>query len=124
MQQTNKNWNWYGVKIIKQIVVECEPDKNFVNNSYEKQSFEESVLLIKARSCSHACKKTEIKAKKDNDFYFNADGQRVTWWFIKVIDCYLILDGLQSGAELYSCIHTTDKNMTADEFLEKYFKQE
>lgn len=46
-----KKWNYYGVKIIKQIIIEGESipdliDRNFVKST--DQMFEESVILIHA----------------------------------------------------------------------------
>lgn len=51
MKKKPKKWNYYGVKIIKQIIVEGEPipdliDENFVKST--DQMFEESVILIHA----------------------------------------------------------------------------
>ena len=124
--KNKSNWNYYGVKIIKQIVVEGEPDPQLLNDYLEnddgKQSFEESIMLVRAQSKEHAYK---IAKKKNIEFeepYLNMYNQQVTWKFIKAVDYYEILDKLKSGAEIYSCLHHTDKNETADDFIEKWFK--
>ena len=49
--------------------------------------------------------------------YLNIYGQTVSWKFIEVVDRFVILDQLITGAELYSCFHVTPKNETADEFI-------
>ena len=118
------NWEFYGVKIIKQIIVEGEPDPTLVDEFYDnddKQHFEESIMLIRAQSFAHAYKIAEKKAKKDEQPYSNIYGQKVVWKFIEAVDCFSILDELKSGAEVYSCFHTTNKNETANEFIEKWF---
>jgi hypothetical protein len=61
----NGTWNWYGVKIIKQIVVEGEPDETLPDEFYEddgKQQFEESLMLVRAQSFEHAYKVSETNA--------------------------------------------------------------
>lgn len=124
VKNEKRTWNWYGVKIIKQILVEGEPDKMLLDEFYEddgKQDYEESLMLVRAQSFEHAYKVSEEKAKKDNDFYPNMYGQQVAWKFVEAVDCFLILDELKSGAEVYSCFHTTAKGMTTDEFLNLWF---
>ena len=120
------SWNWYSVKLIKQLIIEGEPDKRLVDEFYiddDEQTFEEILMLVKARSYEHAYKIAENKAKKDEEFFPNMYGQQAAWKLIKAVDCFLILDKLKSGIELFSCYHTTKENMTAEEFLNKYFKE-
>lgn len=53
----NSAWYWYGVKIIKQLIVEGEPDEMLLDEFYEdddKQQFEESLMLVRAQSFEHA----------------------------------------------------------------------
>jgi len=117
-------WYWYGVKIIKQIIVCGEPDENLVDEFYDddgKQHFEESVMLVRARSFDHAYKTAENKAKKDNEPYMSIYGQQVTWKFIRAVDCFLIIDELKSGAEVYSCFHLTAKDTTTEDFINTWF---
>ena len=119
-------WDFYSVKIIKQIIVEGEPDPNLIDefyDDYDEQHFEESILLIRARSSEHAYKIAEKKATESEEPYTNKYGEQVVWKFIKAVDCYEILDELKTGAEIYSCLHATDRNETASEFLEKWFSE-
>ena len=116
------NWDYYGVKIIKQIMVEGEPDPTLINEFYAddgKQLFEESIIIMRAQSSEHACNLAEKKAIALGKPYPNAYGQQVIWKFIKTVDCSLIFGKLASGAEVYSCFHST--NDTADEFINKWF---
>jgi hypothetical protein len=118
------NWDFYGVRIIKQIIVEGEPNPTLIDEFYEddnEQHFEESIMLIRAQSYEHAYKIAENKAIKDETPYPNKYGQKVVWKFIKAVDCFVILDELKSGTEVYSCFHTTSKSETASEFIKKWF---
>lgn len=124
VEMKNSTWNWYGVKIIKQIIVEGEPDETLLDEFYEdngRQQFEESIILVRAQSFKHAYKAAEEKAKKGNDFYPNIYGQQVAWKFVEAVDCFLILDELKSGAEVYSCFHSAIKDISAEEFLNLWF---
>ena len=126
--KNKSNWYYYGVKIIKQIIVEGEPDLNLIDEFYnddEEQLFEESIMLVHAQSENHAYKIAESKATKrwENEFHPNMYGQQVAWKFIKAVDCFLIVDKLKSGAEVYSCFHVTQKDITANQFIEKWFNR-
>ena len=119
--KNKSNWNYYGVKIIKQIIVSGEADLDLVDENFlcdQKQHFEESLMLVRAQSTEHAYKIAEKKSKIEVP-YQNIYGQQVVWKFIKAVDCFLILDELISGSEMYSCLHSTDDNV--DVFLNKWF---
>jgi len=119
------NWNYYGVKLIKQIFVEGEPDPTLIDELYDdndEQHFEESVMLVRAQSFEHAYKIAEKKAIEDEEPYQNMYGQNVIWKFIKAVDCFSICGDLKSGTEVYSCFHITGKDEPAVEFIEKWFK--
>lgn len=129
------SWAFYSVRIIKQILVEGQPDPDLIKQVAKdldlaveellegdsRQSFEESIMLIRAQSSEHACKIAQKKAEESERPGLNPYGQKVTWKFIKIVDCYWIIDELMTGAEVYSCFHDTDRNMTADEFINKWF---
>ena len=122
--KSKSSWNFYGVKIIKQIIVEGEPDPNLIDEFYEdddEQLFEESLLLVRAQSSDHAYKIAKKKTIEHEEPYLGKYGQQVLWKFIEAVDCFEMLDELKSGAEVYSCLHTTDKNETASGFIEKWF---
>ena len=114
-------WNWFGVRIVKQIIVQGEPDKDLIDEfctSDDVKHFEETMVIVRAQSFDHAYKIAETNAKLDNETYPNIYGQIVSWEFIDAVDCFLIGDKIKSGIEVYSCFHTTKNNAT--EFMEKY----
>lgn len=120
----NSTWYWYGVKIIKQLIIEGEPDEALLDEFYEddsEQQFEESLMLVRAQSFEHAYKIAEKKAKKDSDFYSNIYGQQVAWKLVEAVDCFLILDELKSGTEVYSCFHSAAREVTTEDFLNLRF---
>ena len=125
------SWSWYGVKIIKQIVVSGEPDVNLIKAAEKrgldyvedsKQEFEELIILVKAQSFDHAYKTAEKITNNDNEKYLNIYGQEVEWKFIDAVDCFNLFDNiLRTGTEFYSCIHSTDKETSPEEFIAKWF---
>jgi len=122
----SSNWNYYSVKIIKQIMVLGKPDPDLIDEFYGddgKQHFEESLMLVHAQSPEHAYKIAQKIAIKDEKPYPNKYGEQVIWKFIKAVDCYMILDKLTSGTELYSCLHTVDKYESAIDFIDKWFRR-
>jgi hypothetical protein len=133
------SWSFYGVKLIRQILVEGQPDLNLVKKVAKdldltveelledngNQSFEESIMLVHAQSYAHANKIAEKKALESAEEKpgLNPYGQKVTWKFIRIVDCWWIIDDLVTGAELYCCFHDSDRSVTADEFINKWFNQ-
>ena len=118
------SWNLYGVKIVKQVVIEGAPIPSSIDEFYDdddKQVFEESVMLVNAQSYEHAYKIAKKKSIESEVPSKNVYGQEVIWKFIKAVGCYQIPDNLVSGTEVYSCLQITDKNETADEFIDKRF---
>jgi hypothetical protein len=120
------NWNYYSVRIIKQIVVQGKRDifRGEQLDELNVQRFEESIMLVRAQSCNHARGIAEEKAKGDETPYLNAANEEVCWRFVKIVDCFEINDVLKSGAEIYSCFHTVDNEVTADVFVSTWFKDE
>lgn len=127
----DSSWSWYGVKIIKQIVVIGEPNAEMVESAKEhgldyvedgKQDFEESIMLVKAQSFDHAYKIAEEKTGIGSEKYPNIYGQEVEWKFVEAVDCFHLFDDkLKTGTEVYSCFHSTDKDTSAEEFVSKWF---
>ena len=124
--KTKSSWNYYGVKIIKQLIVKSEGNPN--NNQMDeysfdndKQDFEEVIILVHAQSFDHAYEVAEKKAAKHEKSYLNIYNQQVVWKVIAAIDCFLICDELRSGTEIYSCFHTANKNENAKDFIKNQF---
>lgn len=122
------SWNYYSVKIIKQIIVEGPPDLTLTNEPYEEitdQSFEESIMLVRAQSFDHAYKIAIRKSTEYDEPYYNIFGQKVTWKYIDAVDCYLIMeDEVGSGTEVYSCFHHVGLHTTPAEFLATWFNSD
>lgn len=77
MKKKPKKWNYYGVKIIKQIIVKGDPISDLIDENFVKstdQMFEESVILIHAQSFEHAYKIAERKSVEFNEPYKNQYG--------------------------------------------------
>ena len=105
-------------------MIEGEPDPSLIDEFYDdddKQDFEESIMLVRAQSFDHAYKIAEQKATKCEAPSTNIYGQQVLWKFIDAVDCFIIYDELKTGAEVYSCFHSTHKDTTAEEFIQKWF---
>ena len=116
------SWDYFGVKIIKQILVEDMPDPACLDELYKEdgiQCFEESVLLVHAQSINHAHKIARKMSEEGEVAYLNSYGQQVTWKLMDIVDCFQIVDKLGSGAEVYSCLHSTDDS--AKNFMAKWF---
>ena len=110
---------WYGVKLLYQSVVSGKPLPERVDGHYSDTHtfFEESVLLIHAKSFAQAYAKAERKAKGYCEVYRNRYGQRVERKLIDAIDCFLIGGELASGTEVYSSIMPVKKSVTPAEYL-------
>jgi hypothetical protein len=121
--KNKSSWGFYGVKIIKQCIVEGEPDPSLIDEFYgeddDVQHFEESILIIRAQSLEHAHKLAENKAIKDEEPYLNVYGEQVVWKFIAAVGCFEILGELKSGAEVYSRFHAAHKSESANEFIDR-----
>ena len=67
--QHRSSWNYFGVRIIKQIIVEGDPDPPRLDEYYEddgKQMFEENLMLVHAQSADHAYKIAEKRLLRAN----------------------------------------------------------
>ena len=125
---SNSNWKYFMCRIIKHIIVEGEPDPEAIAKFHEfyelckddnDELYEESFMLVHAMSRDHACKIAK-KVTKKNDFDGeNMFKQKVDWKLVDIIDVYEIMDKLESGAEVYSCLHSTKDS--EEEFMDKWF---
>jgi len=116
-------WNYYGVKLIYHFTVTGQPIAERIDENYSDTHtfFEESVMLVKARSPEHAYKIAEHKANDYVDTYTNLYGQTVKLKLVDAIDCFSIIDDLISGTELYSSILPVKREITPSEYLmQKY----
>ncbi len=114
------NWNWYGVKIIKKLIVKGQAKEELINEKYDDtiQNFEESIVVVKAQSFEHAYKIAEKGATKYEEPYYNIYGQEVFWEIVGAIDCFYIYDNLETNTEIYSCYYKVPKSLSNQEFIE------
>jgi len=64
--------------------------------------YEETVILIEAKSDAEARQKAEAIATGRQMNYRNPSGDLVVWSFERVVDVAPVIDTLQHGAEIYS----------------------
>ena len=116
---------WFIIRIIKQIIVEGEPDPFLLDELYEDDvnTFEESFMIYHASDEQDVYNKAQDDIMNNESSYMNPYGQIVKWKLIKIVDCYEIIDELKSGAEVYSCLHTVSKDTDALKFVSTYFKE-
>jgi len=125
-KQMSKKWKWYAVKLIYESIVSGEPNKSKIDKNYEGKlkCYEESIMLVKARSFDHAFKIAEERAKKAEDTYENPYDQIVNCRFVEAIHCYWLFDDvLKTGVELYSRFINVPVETKTEEFLDKYYPE-
>jgi len=119
------NWEWFSVKLIFQYQITGTPEPDTIDKNYTNQftTYEESIVLIKAKSFNHAYKIAEKKAKDVEDQYINPYGESVKCKFIEAIDCFSIEEDLYSGLEVYSRFLRIPKNTDKDDFIDRYYPE-
>jgi len=98
-------WKWYGVKVLYKNLITGKPNAEKIDENYEDhQIFEESILLIKAKSFDQAYEIAEIKAKENEDSYINVYDQVVNFQFVDSLHAFLLCEDeeLENGIEVYS----------------------
>ncbi|WP_176586238.1 DUF4288 domain-containing protein [Priestia megaterium] len=128
--KTNKNkkldLKWYGVKVLYKNSLIGEPNAEKLDENYEDhQIFEESILLIKARSFEQAYEIAEKKAKESEDSYTNVYDQIVKFQYVESIDAFLLCedDELESGTEVYSRFLHTAKEENLESVLSRHYPE-
>lgn len=117
---------WYSVKLIFEFIITGDPDPTKINEDYNSDKhYEESIMLVKAKSFDHAYEIAEAKAKENEDEYINLYGEKVNYVFAEAIDCFNLFDEeLETGTELYSrFLEEVPKDLTRDEFLDQYYPE-
>ena len=87
--------NWYIAKLVFNISAE---------NQNHAPQFDEQLRLIAAADREEAFMKARIIGLGEEDAFFNARQNKVTWEFINVSDI-LPVQKLEDGIEIYSNIH-------------------
>ncbi len=105
-KKRSNEWEWFSVKVFYECKISGNPSSDKIDQDYGSDghnTFEESILLIKAPSEEEAYLIGEKEAIKNEVEYLNQYDQTVQWKFIELIDCFNLSDKkLETGTELYS----------------------
>ncbi|MGK0391232.1 MAG: hypothetical protein ACI94Y_003994 [Maribacter sp.] len=119
-----KSKEWFGVKIvyINRIEGEAKPeliDENFMPHFI---AYEESVVVIRAKSFKKAYIKAGKIAKENENEYENRYGQKVITRYFDAIDCFQLFDEkLKNGTEVYSNIIESSTKLERRDFIKQMF---
>ncbi len=120
------SWQWFSVKLIFEDIVSGEPKPDSIDENYNNsfRNFNESIVIVKAQSYSHAYKIAEKKAGQMELEYTNPYGELVTLKFDQAIDCYRIGEEiLDTGLEVYWRQLRVAKNMDTEDFIDRYYPE-
>lgn len=121
--------NMYSVKLLFESIHLGKPDFSKIDEFYEEDNnklFEESIILVKAKSVEEASKigkefaeKLEIEQK-----YFNMYGVLVTWKLRGVLHVFELDDvNFEIGKELYSRFLHVDKSLDFKTVIKNYYPE-
>ncbi|MNC25878.1 hypothetical protein D3C75_739860 [compost metagenome] len=111
--------SWYSAQLLFKSEVTNDP------NNYDTDTYEESIILTKARSTEEAFE-IGCKIGKENEHgYTNMNNGEVFWRFIKVIDVFDISEKeLDSGAEIFSRFILVPSGTNLEEILHRFYQEE
>ncbi len=125
-KKLSNDWEWYAVKVLYESVVSGNPSPEKVDEDYyeEFDMYEESIMLIKAKSFDHAFSIAESIAIKSEHSYKNMYDEDVKKRFIEIIDCYnLIDDNIKSGTEIYSRFLNVPTGIPTKKIISHYYPE-
>ena len=101
------NMKWYSARIVTQCKV------NGKRSQGKSFLFDESVVIIRARSAEDAYRKAHKYGKQQETVYVNSGKEKVSWHFCGLFDLEELLDQkLKSGVEISSVRkRATDKRL-------------
>lgn len=117
---------WYAVKNLYESVITGEPTKSKVDENYTDRFkiYEESIMLVKAKSFNKAYKLAEKKAKKAEFNYYNLYDEFVEYKYVDSLHCFWLFDDIiKSGTEVYSRLIHVPKGVNAEEVKKAYFPE-
>ncbi|MCM3118845.1 DUF4288 domain-containing protein [Neobacillus sp. MER 74] len=127
MKKSDKrsSWEWYAVKLLYECIITGKPNPETIDENYTDahKTYEESIMLVKAQSFEHAYSIAEKKAKNNEIDHLNPYEERVQWQFVDTVDCFIIIDDLETGAELYSRFLRVPKNIPKEEVICHYYPE-
>jgi hypothetical protein len=115
---------WFGVKIVYINRIEGEPQAELIDENFRPHfiSYEESVVVIRARSSKKAFIKAQKVARENENEYTNKYGQKVVTRYFDAIDCFQLFDEkLKNGTEIYSNIIESSTKLERRDFIKQIF---
>jgi hypothetical protein len=94
---------WYSAILVHRIVV-----TSAAGTSDDEDDYAGALILVRATSEAAATAEAERVACAEDDEYDNADGERVNWRFVEVLDVRAAGTRLRSGCEVYSWMMSPD----------------
>lgn len=115
---------WFTVAVLYESIHEGKPIH--VDDHYDSsvKTYEESHFLLKAASTEEASRLGEKLGIENEHTYKNQYGETVHWKFIKVLDCFeLIEEELQWGTEIFSRYIVVEKEESTQDVLKRFFQE-
>jgi Domain of unknown function (DUF4288) len=119
-----RKFKWFAVAILYESVHEGQP--TFVDENYDTstKTYEESHLLIKANTSEEAICLGEKLGYENEHSYENKYGENVHQKFIKVLECFELIDeNLKTGTEVYSRHILVAKENSTQDVLKRFFQE-
>ncbi|MED0670109.1 DUF4288 domain-containing protein [Aneurinibacillus aneurinilyticus] len=119
--------NWYAIKILFESIHFGNPlpdkiDEHYYDNN--KKLFEESIILIKAKTIEQAYNIAEEQAKQSEHEYLNSYGQLVRWKFVNILHAFELNDDeFKTGTEIYSRFIHAKKEDTYKDIIIQYYPE-
>src|SRR3954469_14876756 len=94
---------WYSAIVVHRIVITSAAGMSDDGGDYAA-----ALILVRAISEESATAAAERIARAEEDEYANADGERVNWRFVDVLDVRAVGTRLRDGREVYSWFMSPD----------------
>ncbi|EIT84823.1 hypothetical protein A374_14065 [Fictibacillus macauensis ZFHKF-1] len=113
--------SWYTAALLFEAVHDGEP--HHVDEHYDPftKTYEESHIILFASSREEAVHMAQALGKDKEHTYQNSYGERVSWQFIRMIDCYeLSSHQLASGTEVFSRMILTSHEESPNTLVQRF----
>ncbi|QKE72941.1 DUF4288 domain-containing protein [Arthrobacter citreus] len=124
-KKMTQQWEWFAVKVLYECKISGNPTSEKINYEIDNlNTFEETILLIKAPAVEQAYLNGEKEALKNETEYLNQFGETVEWKFIEILDCFELFDKkLQTGTELYSRFIRVPTDLSKEDLIFQYYPE-
>lgn len=110
---------WYSAQLLFKSEVVTE------SNEYDTDTYEESIILIKASTKDEAFEIALNKGKTGEQKFKNGKDEEVNWRFMKVIDVFEILEEtLNCGTEVFSRFILVPTKTNIEEMLNRFYQEQ